>query len=128
VRPVALPTIPRISATIFLKTAEVGFDKAVVRPGEREKLIAFAKKYLRGKTCQITIFAHTDHTGSQRHDLWLSWLRGAAVKQVLVENGVDNRLVTVVARGYEDPSIDAISGLPTATNRRAQTYATCRPT
>ena len=75
--------------------------------------------------CHIIVFGYADRTGTQRDNLWLSWLRGSAVAGVMIANGVDRRLITVVPRGYEEPSVDAISGTPVALNRRAETYVKC---
>ena len=123
--PVPQPDSPAPAPGQLVIVTLFDYGKAVLSASEHESLVRYSKDLLQYADCQIMVFGYADRTGTQRDNLWLSWLRGSAVASVMISNGVDRRLITVVPRGYEEPSIDAISGIPVALNRRAETYVGC---
>jgi outer membrane protein OmpA-like peptidoglycan-associated protein len=96
------------------------FNSALLRPGERDALVRYAADLVRQTGCHVMIHAYADRTGPPRDNLWLSWRRGTAVSSVLIDNGIDRRLITVVPHGYEQRSGDSVSETP------AEAYATCQ--
>jgi outer membrane protein OmpA-like peptidoglycan-associated protein len=100
-------------------------DRAGLHPDQRDALRRFAVELLNREDCRIIIHGYADRTGSQRDNLWLSWQRANSVAAALIESGVDRRLITLVPHGYEEPSVDSVTGIPVVLNRRAETYATC---
>lgn len=52
---------------------------------------------------QLQIIGHADDTGTSDINLWLSQKRAEWIKSFLVESGIPDNKLTVVARGSEDP-------------------------
>jgi outer membrane protein OmpA-like peptidoglycan-associated protein len=73
---------------------------------------------------QIVVEGHTDARGSDQKNQELSQHRAEAVRDYLVEKGVDSERVAAVGRGEASPIADNDSAEGRATNRRVEIVVT----
>lgn len=100
------PTSPETPKPITLSAeALFGFDKAVLTPTgkaaiDREVLSQLSAV---GALKTVMVEGHTDRIGSQTHNQALSERRATAVKNHLVEKGVNADLIDVIGFGKTQP-------------------------
>ncbi|MDX2454214.1 OmpA family protein, partial [Desulfosarcina sp.] len=63
---------------------------------------------------------HTDTLGDKAYNLDLSIRRALAVKQQLVDNGVDDTFMDVSSHGEEHPLVKTADNVGNAKNRRVE--------
>ncbi len=90
--------------SVVLK-GDVSFDtnSAVVRPGLYGELDRIAGVLNQYPQTLIRIEGHTDSVGSEQHNLDLSRRRAEAVRNLLVQRGVDSSRLEVLAFGESSP-------------------------
>lgn len=90
--------------SVVLK-GDVSFDtnSSVVRPGLYGELDRIASVLVQYPQTLIRIEGHTDNVGSEAHNMDLSRRRAEAVKNLLVQRGVDGSRMEVVAFGESTP-------------------------
>ena len=91
------------------------FDSAKVKPGGVSELSRAASVFNRYPQTRIRVEGHTDASGSEEYNMDLSRRRAQAVKDALVQQGVDPRRVSTVGYGETQP----VSSDPAA-NRRVE--------
>lgn len=105
-----------------------GFDNAEISARSRRQLEIIAQIVKLDEQREIVLSGHTDAVGDDQYNFSLSERRAAAVKQVLIENGVEADQIKLEALGpsqprrpnfLEDGSADE-SGQ--RANRRAEVY------
>ena len=79
------------------------FDKSVVKPQYYE-LLRNLKDYLEQQDMRVTIIGHTDSKGSDAYNMALGMRRAVAVRDKLLEFGLDPaRILGVESRGESEP-------------------------
>ena len=94
------------------------FNKASIDPSSKPKLdeaIAVLKEY---PDVKIKIVGHTDAVGTDEFNRTLSEERAAAVKQYLVDGGIDASRITTEGRGSSEPVASNDNEEGRAKNRR----------
>jgi outer membrane protein OmpA-like peptidoglycan-associated protein len=92
------PTGPAVGSLIRLEDVYFDTDQATLRPNSKEsldKLLALLKQY---PTMRIEIQGHTDSDGSEDHNMELSSDRAKAVRQYLIDGGIQPGRLT--SQGY----------------------------
>ncbi len=81
------------------------YDKAALRsdPATTETLAEFKKFLAKHSNVSLEIEGHTDSRGSDEYNLDLSERRAYAVRDWLIENGVDESRLTAVGKGETAP-------------------------
>lgn len=87
------------------------FDSAVLKPGAYTEINRIAGVLRQYPQTRITVAGHTDATGSEAYNLKLSQRRANAVRNALVQRGVDARRIHTVGYGESQPisSVDAMN-------------------
>lgn len=94
---------------------------SVLKPGGVEEVQQFAQQLLvRGKLKSIDVVGHTDGSGSAALNNKLSLARAAAVRDVLIESGVTNVMISVFGVGSSEPVANNDSAAGRAMNRRVE--------
>jgi outer membrane protein OmpA-like peptidoglycan-associated protein len=96
------------------------FDKAEVRPENREILSRIAGILLTSKDYQIYVYGHTDNIGTDEYNLALSERRAEAVRDYLVEAGIDARIIDTQGFGKSQPLVPGTDEASRAKNRRVE--------
>ena len=79
------------------------FDKSVVKPQYYE-LLRNLKDYLEQQAMRVTIIGHTDSKGSDAYNMALGMRRAVAVRDKLLEFGLNPaRILGVESRGESEP-------------------------
>ena len=79
------------------------FDKSVVKPQYFE-LLRNVKDYVEQNDFRLTIIGHTDSKGTDAYNMALGMRRAVAVRDKLIEFGLDpSRILSVESRGESEP-------------------------
>ena len=101
-------------------TLRFDFDKATLRPDNRELLSRIAGVLLTSKGYQIDVFGHTDDIGTEEYNLKLSQKRAQSVRSYLVEAGVDPEIISTKGFGKSSPRVPGTTPAARAANRRVE--------
>ncbi|HRR26031.1 MAG TPA: OmpA family protein [Acidobacteriota bacterium] len=101
-------------------TINFDFDKADLRPKERELLSRIVGVLLTWQGYRVQIWGHTDDIGSDEYNLELSQRRAKAVKNYLVEAGIDPSIITTKGFGKSRPLVPGRTPEARAKNRRVE--------
>jgi outer membrane protein OmpA-like peptidoglycan-associated protein len=96
------------------------FDKAALRPEERELLSRIAGILLTSSGYRVQVYGHTDDVGTAQYNLELSEQRAAAVEHYLIEAGIDPSIITMKGFGKANPLVRGTSSDARAKNRRVE--------
>lgn len=96
------------------------FDSAELKPKNRELLSRIAGILLASKGYGLSVFGHTDDVGTTEYNQKLSLRRAAAVRDYLVEAGIEPGTVTARGYGKSSPVVAGVSGAARAQNRRVE--------
>ena len=99
---------------------EFDFDKAFLRPENRELLSRIAGILLTSRDYAIYVYGHTDDIGSDHYNLELSERRAQSVRDYIVEVGVDSGLIETKGFGKTKPLVAGTSAQARAQNRRVE--------
>ncbi len=99
---------------------EFDFDKATLRPENRELLSRIAGVLLTSKGFRVQIHGHTDDIGSSEYNQRLSVRRAKAVRDYLVDAGIDPEIVSTEGHGKTNPLLPGTNPKARAKNRRVE--------
>ena len=100
------------------------FDKSVVKPQYYE-LLRNVKDYAEQQDLKLTIIGHTDSKGSDAYNMALGMRRAVAVRDKLIEFGLDPaRIIGVESRGESEPIAPNDTDQGRFENRRIEFKAT----
>ena len=106
--------------TLDSSSVEFDFDKADLRPENREILSRIAGVLLTFDDYGIQIFGHTDDVGSVEYNQTLSQERAERVKKYLEEAGVDPGIMTTRGLGKTSPVVEGTDPEARQRNRRVE--------
>jgi len=101
-------------------TINFDFDKANLRPENKELLSRIAGVLLTSSGYRVQIFGHTDDIGTAEYNQKLSLRRAEAVRDYLAEAGLDPSIITVKGFGKSNPLVEGVSAEARAKNRRVE--------
>lgn len=96
------------------------FDKAELRPEDRELLARIAGIIMTSHDYTISVNGHTDDVGSDAYNQKLSERRAEAVRDYLVKSGLPAGIFTVQGHGKALPLVRGSSDAARAKNRRVE--------
>jgi outer membrane protein OmpA-like peptidoglycan-associated protein len=96
------------------------FDKATLRPENREILSRIAGVLLASHGYRLQVYGHTDDVGAAGYNKQLSERRAQAVKQYLVNAGVPAALIEARGYGASSPALAKKSSAARQKNRRVE--------
>ena len=100
------------------------FDKSVVKPQYYE-LLRNVKDYAEQNDFRLTIIGHTDSKGTDAYNMALGMRRAVAVRDKLIEFGLDPaRIIGVESRGESEPIAPNDTDQGRFENRRIEFKAT----
>lgn len=115
-----------------LEAIKVTFDngilfatgKSELSPASREALTKFAASLKSSPDTDITIYGHTDNTGSRAVNEKVSLERAQAVSNFLVGQGISRSRITTEGLAFDQPVADNSTAEGRAQNRRVEVYIT----
>ena len=96
------------------------FDKAEIRPENKELLSRVAGILLTSKDYTVSVNGHTDDVGTQEYNQDLSERRAQSVRDYLVNAGLSGEIFTVQGFGKKQPLVNGTSDGARAKNRRVE--------
>ena len=106
--------------TLGSNSIRFDFDKSDIKPQYREILSRIAGVLMSVEGYSISVYGYTDDIGTADYNLKLSERRAQAVRDYLVESGVDPKIITSKGYGKSDPRAPGDSAAAHATNRRVE--------
>lgn len=98
---------PAVAKTPFNLRVQFEFNSAELTPSARQQLDVFAEAATGAlASARFNIDGHTDATGSEATNQWLSEERAASVVDYLVARGVGAQRLTAAGHGESRPAID----------------------
>lgn len=115
-----------------LQAIKVTFDNGILFPtnksdlsaSSREALTKFANSLKNSPDTDVTIYGHTDNTGSRAVNERISKERADAVANFLVGQGISRSRITTEGLAYDQPVADNSTAEGRAQNRRVEVYIT----
>ncbi len=119
-----------------LQAIKVTFDSGILfatgksnlSTSSKESLIKFANSLKTASETDVTIYGHTDNTGSRAINETLSNERAEAVAKFLIGNGINGGRLTTAGKAYDEPVADNSTVEGRAKNRRVEIYITANST
>lgn len=119
-----------------LKGIKVTFDngilfatgKSELNTTSRNALLKFAESLKNTPETDITIYGHTDNTGTREFNVRLSLQRAVAVAGFLNTNGIEMKRMTTEGKAWDMPVADNSTIEGRAMNRRVEIYITANET
>jgi len=99
---------------------EFDFDKAELRPENREILSRIAGVLLTAEDVGIQVYGHTDDVGGVEYNRELSERRAEAVRRYLIEAGVDPSIIQSKGFGKSAPLVEGTDPESRQRNRRVE--------
>lgn len=99
---------------------EFDFDKAELRPENREILSRIAGVLLTAEDFSIQVYGHTDDVGSVEYNQELSERRAEAVRRYLIEAGVEEDAIQSKGFGKAAPLVEGTDPEARQRNRRVE--------
>lgn len=99
-------------------------NKSELSPGSREALSKFATSLKNSPDTDVTIYGHTDNTGTRAVNERVSKERADAVANYLVGQGISRSRVTTEGLAFDQPVADNSTANGRAQNRRVEIYIT----
>lgn len=96
------------------------FDKSALNADSAAILDAVADEVKAQRLDGVMIAGHADRAGPEKYNARLSQKRAEAVRTGLEQRGVPASLITVQARGEEDPMVQTPDNIREPANRRAE--------
>lgn len=106
--------------TLGEKSIRFDFDKANIEPQYRDILNRIAGVLMTLKGYSIYVYGYTDDVGTPDYNLKLSSRRAQAVRDSLVQAGINAGLITTKGFGQSDPRVKDDSAQGRAANRRVE--------
>src|SRR5690606_1656823 len=106
--------------TLGSDAIQFDFDRAQLRPAERELLSRIAGVLLTAEGYRINIYGHTDDIGTDEYNQELSEKRAKVVRDYLVEAGIDPDIITAKGFGKSNPLVEGTTAEARAQNRRVE--------
>jgi outer membrane protein OmpA-like peptidoglycan-associated protein len=110
------------SRGLVVNMSDVLFDtgKWTLKPGAREKLVKISAIIGQHPGLKIQLEGHTDSTGSDETNQILSEHRAGAVRDFLVQQGVDSSTMTAMGMGPSQPVASNDTAVGRQLNRRVE--------
>jgi outer membrane protein OmpA-like peptidoglycan-associated protein len=111
----------RVDQVVKAELERVHFDwgKADLMDHDRDALDNAAELLLEHGELRVEIDGHTDSTGPERFNVWLSHRRASAVKAYLIAKGIDPERVAAQGFGPKRPVATNSTTVGRASNRRS---------
>lgn len=92
------PSNPLSTTTVYFD-----FDRAEVKAGDREIILAHARYLANNAGTKIVLEGHADERGSREYNIALGERRAKAVSQLMLLQGVAQSQIDIVSFGEERP-------------------------
>jgi len=113
-------TASGLVVTLDSNAIRFDFDKSTIQPGNRELLSRMAGVLMTLQGYHVYVYGYTDDVGTAQYNQRLSERRAGAVRDFLVQSGVDSHIMDTKGYGKNDPLEQGESAQARAKNRRVE--------
>jgi len=103
-----------------LAGANFDFDKSVIRPDDFDRLDKDVATLKEWGDVKVEVAGHTDSVGTEEYNMGLSLRRANAVRNYLVDKGIEADRLTVKGYGESQPIADNATAEGRFQNRRVE--------
>lgn len=96
------------------------FDRSTLTPTAQQTIDEVARSVREGRVQQVQVVGHADTVGPDAYNQRLSEARAEAVRQRLVQAGVDAQRISTAGRGQSDLLVETPDNVREPSNRRAE--------
>jgi len=96
------------------------FDKATLRPENRELLSRLAGILLASHGYRLHVYGYTDDVGTEEYNQGLSERRAEAVREYLAKSGIPSEIMSSKGFGKSSPRVKATTQQAREKNRRVE--------
>ena len=104
---------------IMLNNVLFDFDKAVLKPEGRQEVDKLIDEMRAHPQDTVTIVGHTCDIGAASYNMGLGQRRADAVRNYMIQMGIDANRVNAISRGLTEPAVPNDSPANRMLNRRA---------
>ena len=101
-------------------TFKFDFDSADLKPRNRELLSRVAGILLASKGFSLSVFGYTDDIGTKEYNQKLSERRAEAVRDYIVQAGIDPSIIDAKGFGKNNPRVNGQTEQARSINRRVE--------
>lgn len=128
--------VEAVSDVNNLQAIKVTFDSGILfntgksnlSTASKNALLKFAQSLTNNQDTDVTIYGHTDNTGSRAINETLSNERAESVAKYIIENGVLGSRLTTTGKAYDMPIASNETAEGRAQNRRVEIFITANTT
>lgn len=113
-------TIEQKIKITFPSDITFGVNSFAINDDFKLTLKEFSVSLLKYTDYKMTIFGHTDNTGTEKYNLDLSLKRASSIKDELVKNGISSDNIVVVGKGESEPTDSNNTDVGRNKNRRVE--------
>lgn len=99
-------------------------NKSDLNASSKAALLKFANTLKETPETDVTIYGHTDNTGSRAVNEKLSNARAESVSKFLVDNAIQKERLTTQGKAFDEPVADNSTEAGRTQNRRVEVYIT----
>ncbi len=96
------------------------WDQSTLGPGAQSVLDAVAAEVSKRSLNSINVVGHADKSGPNDYNQKLAQRRANAVRDALVQRGINASMISVSSRGEDEPLVETADNVREPANRRAQ--------
>ena len=116
---VAASVITKNESDEILQIIYFDFDKSFLTQVSLEEIKNFLEKY-NNQINKYLVIGHTDTMGTKEYNYKLSLERAIAVKNILIDNNINEENIKIIAKGEDDLLIKTADETKHPANRRAE--------
>jgi outer membrane protein OmpA-like peptidoglycan-associated protein len=106
---------PPLHFTLYFHTGTT-----IITEESRQLLAGILPQIASRKTMEVSIVGHTDRVASRKMNHQLGLDRATEIKQLLVSQGIDPRIIETESHGEGNPLVMTEDGVPEPRNRRVE--------
>lgn len=99
-----------------------GKDSAEPKPDSKAEIPEIARAIKARPLPEVTLIGHSDQVGNFDHNERLSAARADAVRSLLLQEGIDSKIMRVESYGFRAPLFPAAEGVEEPRNRRVEVF------
>lgn len=96
------------------------WDQSTLGPGAQSVLDAVAAEVSKRSLTSINVVGHADKSGPNDYNQKLAQRRANAVRDALVQRGINASMINISSRGEDEPLVETADNVREPANRRAQ--------
>ncbi|MFK8082338.1 MAG: OmpA family protein [Granulosicoccus sp.] len=85
------------------ETVSFGFDQSTISQAVRDKMQPLIDHLRKNPEKKVTLTGHTDSIGTEEYNQQLSLRRAEAVRQFLLQQGIDRKMIRILGAGEKRP-------------------------